>query len=103
HVWNRPPLPKASPAPMNSSSMGGRVPRHRASRPGGLQPAASRATTSLPRGGAALRQATPRGRDDRMTEALGVKALTFDVFGTVVDWRSSIIREGRELGRAKGL
>ena len=32
-----------------------------------------------------------------------VKALTFDVFGTVVDWRSSIIREGRELGRAKGL
>jgi 2-haloacid dehalogenase len=34
---------------------------------------------------------------------LDVKALTFDVFGTVVDWRSSIIREGRELGRAKGL
>ena len=32
-----------------------------------------------------------------------VKALTFDVFGTVVDWRSSIIREGRELGRRKGL
>jgi hypothetical protein len=24
-----------------------------------------------------------------------VKALTFDVFGTVVDWRSSIIREAR--------
>jgi len=23
-----------------------------------------------------------------------VKALCFDVFGTVVDWRSSIIREG---------
>ena len=23
----------------------------------------------------------------------GIKALTFDVFGTVVDWRSSIIRE----------
>ncbi|MDH3690700.1 MAG: haloacid dehalogenase type II [Gammaproteobacteria bacterium] len=32
-----------------------------------------------------------------------VKALTFDVFGTVVDWRSSIIRAGRALGRAKGL
>ncbi len=32
-----------------------------------------------------------------------VKALTFDVFGTVVDWRSSIIREGRELGRRKDL
>ena len=32
-----------------------------------------------------------------------IKALTFDVFGTVVDWRSSIIEEGRELGRSKGL
>jgi 2-haloacid dehalogenase len=32
-----------------------------------------------------------------------VKALTFDVFGTVVDWRSGIIREGEALGRAKGL
>ena len=38
-----------------------------------------------------------------MANELDVKALTFDVFGTVVDWRSSIIREGRELGRAKGL
>jgi len=33
----------------------------------------------------------------------GVKALGFDVFGTVVDWRASIIREGEALGRAKGL
>ena len=33
----------------------------------------------------------------------GVKALGFDVFGTVVDWRASIIREGHALGRAKGL
>src|SRR5262245_37810615 len=32
-----------------------------------------------------------------------VKALTFDVFGTVVDWRSSLIREGEALGKAKGL
>src|SRR5580704_14574020 len=32
----------------------------------------------------------------------GVKALTFDVFGTVVDWRGSIIREGTEWGHAKG-
>lgn len=32
-----------------------------------------------------------------------VRAMTFDVFGTVVDWRSSIITEGRELGRRKGL
>jgi 2-haloacid dehalogenase len=33
----------------------------------------------------------------------GVRALVFDVFGTVVDWRSSIIREGRALGRRKRL
>lgn len=32
-----------------------------------------------------------------------VKALTFDVFGTVVDWRSSIIREGQLLTKTKGL
>ena len=32
-----------------------------------------------------------------------VKALVFDVFGTVVDWRGSIIAEGRRLGRARGL
>ena len=32
-----------------------------------------------------------------------VKALTFDVFGTVVDWRSSIIREGELLSQRRGL
>jgi len=32
-----------------------------------------------------------------------VKALTFDVFGTVVDWRSGIIEEGRAVGRRKGI
>jgi 2-haloacid dehalogenase len=31
----------------------------------------------------------------------GVRALVFDVFGTVVDWRGSLIAEGRRLGRAK--
>lgn len=30
-------------------------------------------------------------------------ALCFDVFGTVVDWRSSIIDEGRSLGRRLGI
>jgi 2-haloacid dehalogenase len=33
----------------------------------------------------------------------GVKALVFDVFGTVVDWRGSIVREGVRWGQAKGL
>lgn len=37
------------------------------------------------------------------SRAPAVKALVFDVFGTVVDWRSSIIREGRLLGRRKKL
>ena len=31
------------------------------------------------------------------------QALIFDVFGTVVDWRSSVIREGETLGRKKSL
>ena len=32
-----------------------------------------------------------------------VKAFTFDIFGTVVDWRGSIIREGRDVWAAKGV
>jgi 2-haloacid dehalogenase len=32
-----------------------------------------------------------------------IKALVFDVFGTVVDWRGSIIREGAGWGKAKGI
>jgi 2-haloacid dehalogenase len=32
-----------------------------------------------------------------------VRALTFDVFGTVVDWRKSITAEGKKLGRKKKL
>ena len=35
--------------------------------------------------------------------ALNVDALVFDVFGTVVDWRSGIIRDGERLSEAKGL
>ena len=31
------------------------------------------------------------------------KALAFDVFGTVVDWRSSIIAELEEFGRSHGV
>lgn len=40
-----------------------------------------------------------------MTDDLGhaLKALVFDVFGTVVDWRGSIIRELEAFGQAKGL
>jgi len=34
---------------------------------------------------------------------MNVRALAFDVFGTVVDWRTSITREGELLGAKKGL
>ena len=33
---------------------------------------------------------------------LGVRALVFDVFGTVVDWHTSIVREGQMLAQEKG-
>lgn len=33
----------------------------------------------------------------------GIRALTFDVFGTLADWRSSITQEGRDLGARHGL
>jgi 2-haloacid dehalogenase len=36
-------------------------------------------------------------------ETDGIKALTFDVFGTVVDWHGSVAREMRELAAKKGL
>lgn len=36
-------------------------------------------------------------------ELVNVKACVFDTFGTVVDWRSSVIAQGREWGSAKGL
>src|SRR5204862_349545 len=32
-----------------------------------------------------------------------IRALAFDVFGTVVDWRGSLIREGEALAKNKGL
>ena len=35
--------------------------------------------------------------------ASNIKALTFDVFGTVVDWRTSVTREGELLGASKGI
>ena len=36
-------------------------------------------------------------------QSSGVKALVFDVFGTVVDWHGSVAREVRALAREKGL
>jgi 2-haloacid dehalogenase len=36
-------------------------------------------------------------------ESANVKACVFDTFGTVVDWRSSVIAEAINWGKAKGL
>ncbi|MGE5523962.1 MAG: haloacid dehalogenase type II [Rhodospirillaceae bacterium] len=38
-----------------------------------------------------------------MLDPASVKALTFDTFGTVVDWRTSIIREFTAFGKARAL
>ena len=39
-----------------------------------------------------------RGQDSAHAVA-SVKSLVFDVFGTVVDWRGSIVEEGRTWGK----
>ena len=38
-----------------------------------------------------------------LADLSSVRALTFDVFGTVVDWRASVSAEGRQLGELKGI
>jgi 2-haloacid dehalogenase len=43
-----------------------------------------------------------RAHEGKMLPALP-KALVFDVFGTVVDWRASVAREVEDVGRRKGL
>ena len=45
-------------------------------------------------------QAAPAANNDAIA---GVKAIVFDTFGTVVDWRGSIIAEGEAWGKTKGL
>jgi 2-haloacid dehalogenase len=47
------------------------------------------------------RQAQGRSRPD--PQLASVKVLVFDVFGTVVDWRTSVTREATELAKQKGL
>jgi 2-haloacid dehalogenase len=47
------------------------------------------------------RQATGSARVN--AELVNVKACVFDIFGTVVDWRGSVIAEATSWGKAKGL
>jgi 2-haloacid dehalogenase len=54
---------------------------------------------SLPR--KAVAEEAPSKQELPLSRSL--RALAFDVFGTVVDWRSSIIREGQLLTQTKGL
>jgi 2-haloacid dehalogenase len=51
---------------------------------------------SLGPGDSAAQPAAPRSRDVNRAQLL-----VFDTFGTVVDWRGSVIAEGEQLGRAK--
>ena len=44
-----------------------------------------------------------RGQVAITPQLASVKALVFDTFGTVVDWRSSVIAEGQRLGKEKHL
>ena len=60
-----------------------------------------RATTLMSIGSGLIVLPGPLFAADSGTE-LDIKALTFDVFGTVVDWRASIIREGQLLAARKG-
>ena len=39
----------------------------------------------------------------RSTFMIEVRALTFDIFGTTVDWRSGVIAEGRRVGKLYGI
>src|SRR5271157_862526 len=50
-----------------------------------------------------LAQQARRNKQPVKPELANVKALVFDTFGTVVDWRSSVIAEGMAWGKEKGL
>ena len=51
----------------------------------------------------AAAQAAPQARGGSRPDLGGVKALVFDVFGTVVDWRTAVAREVEQLARRKQL
>ena len=59
-----------------------------------------RVALSAAAGGAAMALFPVKGRAQGTQQ---VKALVFDTFGTVVDWRGSIIEEGKEWSRTKKL
>lgn len=64
---------------------------------------ASVMATSLPDLFAVRAEKTMRGTQTVKPELANVKACVFDIFGTLVDWRSSVIAEAITWGKAKGL
>jgi 2-haloacid dehalogenase len=54
-------------------------------------------------GAGSPRAASTRQRSGTKRPPSSAKALVFDVFGTVVDWRTSVARQVDELGKQKGL
>jgi 2-haloacid dehalogenase len=64
---------------------------------------ASVVATSLSEPTAAIAQQTTSGANKVNAALAAVKACVFDTFGTVVDWRSSVIAEATKLGKARGL
>jgi len=61
---------------------------------------ASAAAAGLP---AILAEQATEGAQRVKSELADVKACVFDTFGTVVDWRSSVIAEASSWGKVKGL
>jgi 2-haloacid dehalogenase len=64
---------------------------------------ASVMSTSFPDPFAARAQETAKATYTARPELADVKACVFDIFGTIVDWRSSVIAEATVWGKAKGL
>jgi 2-haloacid dehalogenase len=64
---------------------------------------ASAAAISFSAPSPVLAQQAARNPQEVKPELANVKALVFDTFGTVVDWRSSVVAEGIAWGNAKGL
>jgi 2-haloacid dehalogenase len=62
------------------------------------------AAIAADRGGAAMAAERAAGAQaEKPMPFPSVRLLVFDTFGTVVDWRSSVIAEGERLGREKNL
>ncbi len=68
-----------------------------------MQSTASVAAASFSKLPDTLAQPATRDTDGVNPELVNVKACVFDTFGTVVDWRGSVIAEASNWGKAKGL